>query len=1008
MARDDFWLAVSRFMQELEIALEGDNSRLVDLFDARHARKVLAAFGTAFGALPQADQEWTKDEHAFLDQAVAGLAQEGKVVCVRLALFAEMVKGKPWTPATLREVGGIEGVGVSFLEETFAASTAPPAHRVHQKAAQAVLKALLPEAGTDIKGHMRSQQELLAASGYGSRPKDFNDLLRILDSEIRLITPTDPEEVGHEPTDEEGQARLPVLRSEPPLVGQAAVPVPASPTRYHQLTHDYLVPSLRDWLTRKQKETRRGRAELLLADRAAVWNARPENRQLPSLLQWLQVRRLTRRKNWTAPQRRMMGRATRYHAVRCLVAALLLALAGWGAFEGYGWMQAEKLVGSIMSAETAEVPRLVEQLAPYHRWADGRLRRHLREAPEDSKERLHASLALAGVDAGQVEYLYGRLLDAEAHEVAVIRQALVDHKEELLERLWKVVEQPERGREGQRLRAACGLAAFDPDNPRWANSAGPVVQQLVAVSPVFLERWMAALRDIRERLRGPLVAAFRDRREERAGERSLAASILADYAADQPELLADLLMDAEATQFAVLYPKLQTHGDRALTLLRAEVARKLPPDAKNDAKEQLAKRQANAAVALLRMNDPETVWPLLKHSPDPRARSYLVHRFRPLGADAGALLKRLDEEADVTSRRALILSVGEFAEEAWPSGERSVLLEKMKDVYRTAEDPGLHASAEWLLRQWRQEEWLRETNAAWAKDRVKGEGWWVEGENKASGHPPPTTPGWYVNPQGQTMVVIPGPVEFVMGSPPTEEGRSAYESQHRKRIVRSFAIAAKPVTKEEFLAFLPEFGHDQMKRYPEPSCPIGGVSWYEAAAYCNWLSKHEGIAEDQWCYETDSKGRVTKMKEKYLSLRGYRLPTEAEWEYACRAGAVTSRYYGESDELLGKYGWYLWNSADRTWPVGSKKPNDLGLFDMHGNVWNWCQERYREYPQGEKEGYEDNEDVLTINSQEGRRLRGGSFHDLPVYVRSAYRGRNAPATRDVLIGFRAARTSTAE
>ena len=130
---------------------------------------------------------------AFLEQSVAGLAQDGKVISVRLALFAEMVKGKPWTPATLREVGGTEGVGVTFLEETFSASTAPPEHRLHQKAAQAVLKALLPQSGTDIKGQMRSEAELRDASGYASRPRDFDDLIRILDPELRLITPTDPE-----------------------------------------------------------------------------------------------------------------------------------------------------------------------------------------------------------------------------------------------------------------------------------------------------------------------------------------------------------------------------------------------------------------------------------------------------------------------------------------------------------------------------------------------------------------------------------------------------------------------------------------------------------------------------------------------------------------------------------------------------------------------------------------------------------------------------------------------
>ena len=286
MVRDDFWLAASRFMRDLEIRLvEGENSALVDLFDPRHARKVLMAFGRAYGALPENIGDLSSDQDSFLDQSISGLAQDGKIISVRLALFAEMVKGKPWTPATLKEVGGTEGIGLTFLEETFSASTAPPEHRFHQKAAQAVLKALLPETGTDIKGQMRSRQELLEASGYANRPRDFDDLIRILDPELRLITPTDPEgkrgRFGFA-----GESRREIL---------------------YQLTHDYLVHSLRDWLTRKQKETRRGRAELLLADRAAVWNARPENRQLPSLLQWFNIQWWTQKNNWTPPQRKMIA-----------------------------------------------------------------------------------------------------------------------------------------------------------------------------------------------------------------------------------------------------------------------------------------------------------------------------------------------------------------------------------------------------------------------------------------------------------------------------------------------------------------------------------------------------------------------------------------------------------------------------------------------------------------------------------------------------------------------------
>ncbi len=141
LVRDDFWLAVSRFLADLEVELiQGHNTALVDLFDTRHATKVLTAFGAALGNLPENGREISKDQRQFLDQAIAELAQGKKVVSVRLALFAEMMKAKQWTPATLREVGGAAGVGVTFLEETFVSPQANPRHRMHQKAAQAVLE----------------------------------------------------------------------------------------------------------------------------------------------------------------------------------------------------------------------------------------------------------------------------------------------------------------------------------------------------------------------------------------------------------------------------------------------------------------------------------------------------------------------------------------------------------------------------------------------------------------------------------------------------------------------------------------------------------------------------------------------------------------------------------------------------------------------------------------------------------------------------------------------------
>jgi formylglycine-generating enzyme required for sulfatase activity len=137
----------------------------------------------------------------------------------------------------------------------------------------------------------------------------------------------------------------------------------------------------------------------------------------------------------------------------------------------------------------------------------------------------------------------------------------------------------------------------------------------------------------------------------------------------------------------------------------------------------------------------------------------------------------------------------------------------------------------------------------------------------------------------------------------------------------------------------------------------------------------------------------------YLRRVGYRLPTETEWEYCCRAGALTSRYYGETDELLDNYAWYLQNSANHLQPVGLLKPNDLGLFDMLGNALEWCQSKSTAYHDGV-----DLEEPLDVNDKTTRVLRGGSFFTQGLTVRSADRYMYVPTVRPTNVGFRPART----
>jgi hypothetical protein len=274
-------------------------------------------------------------------------------------------------------VGGVEGLGVTFLEETFCCPTSNPKYRLHQQAARLVLKALLPETGTDIKGNMRSHTELLDASGCAERPEDFEALLRILNNEVRLITPTDPEGAQREGAKTAGLA-----------AGE----------RYYQLTHDYLVPSLRDWLTRKQKETRRGRAELRLAERAAAWNAKPENRHLPSWWEYLSIRGLTEAAKWSELERRMMRRADRLQTLRFAAAVCLLVCvvtAGVAGRNQYRRSVATGYVEQLLNTTAEGVAPFAELVRPLRSHGIPMLRAAFDDPDRSPSERLHAACALA-------------------------------------------------------------------------------------------------------------------------------------------------------------------------------------------------------------------------------------------------------------------------------------------------------------------------------------------------------------------------------------------------------------------------------------------------------------------------------------------------------------------------------------------------------------------------------------------------------------------------------------
>ena len=239
--------------------------------------------------------------------------------------------------------------------------------------------------------------------------------------------------------------------------------------------------------------------------------------------------------------------------------------------------------------------------------------------------------------------------------------------------------------------------------------------------------------------------------------------------------------------------------------------------------------------------------------------------------------------------------------------------------------------------------------------------------------------------------------EFTMGSPAGELGRDDDEVQHQVTITRAFELKATEVTQAEWQAVMGN--NPSYFAACGGNCPVENVSWYDAVDYMNRLSDNEGLAR---CYANDAERAFAG-----LDCPGYRLPTEAEWEYAARAGTQTAFYTGgithpfdcePLDPNLDLAGWYCGNAGDTTHPVGLKQVNAWGLYDMHGNVLEWVQDWYGGYPAGAA--------VDPLGSAAGvvRVVRGGSWSLVAGFARSAGRFWFDPGPRNFNFGFRPARS----
>jgi formylglycine-generating enzyme required for sulfatase activity len=249
----------------------------------------------------------------------------------------------------------------------------------------------------------------------------------------------------------------------------------------------------------------------------------------------------------------------------------------------------------------------------------------------------------------------------------------------------------------------------------------------------------------------------------------------------------------------------------------------------------------------------------------------------------------------------------------------------------------------------------------------------------------------------ENLVRIKGGI-FTMGSPSSEIRREKDEASHSVTL-GDFHIGKYEVTQKEYKDIT---GADP-SNFKGDNLPVENVTWHEAVQYCNARSKKEGLTP---AYTIDASGADPAVAWN-KNANGYRLPTEAEWEYASRAGTTTPFNTGGniSPKQANYYGTYPYNNApsgeyrERTVPVGSFAPNPWGLHDMHGNVWEWCWDRYGEYPSGVSNNLDGAPSgVYRVN-------RGGGWNDFGRHLRSAYRAAHSPVNRTFNLGFRVVRNA---
>lgn len=720
---------------------------------------------------------------------------------------------------------------------------------------------------------------------------------------------------------------------------------------------------------------------------------------------------------------------------------------------------------ALTTSVAGELPGIFESLTPFQATILPMLYDKLDDVQTTADERPRLRMAIVELEQDpvlreqQAVQLVDYLLVADPEDFRVTRDCLDFCKQAMADQLWTDAEDStDSSSRGRRFRAAAALAQYDPGSPSWFKIAPDVADHLTSLNETEASKWLPALAQIRNSLKPKLKVAYKVRADASDNTPQRTAAILASLFVDDVEFLVSLIPIATAQQLPYLTDALGKHQSQALEQLRKTLKQENFAAASGTSEHV---QKSNLVMALIQLKD-QSQWNELKSGSDTSVPTELIERLGPASTSVDFLTAQIKnrESVDPDVLAGILLSLGQYKPNQILRTRKDDLRSELLDIFSNHSNARVHSCARWILQQWGEDLTLLENALRSDQPKAKMK-WHVDmAGNTFALFGPIDNFEMGLNDQMATG-------SGLVASEILDEPR------HRKSIPRRFGICIHEVTNVQFEEFEMDIFKEHELEYQQrlkelqqaivdlenvtesvneetnqknakkrdelelvkrqlesgmlsaktkrdrfakldKQLPVADVVFFRTLAYCRWLSNQQKIEcgsypTVKFFLQVADRKTDFIFTHSHVDHLGYRLPTATEWEYACRGRSETLFPFGRSTTNVAQYAWYATNSDASPHPVGKLKPGNTGLFDILGNVSEWCLDWYHEKLPSSSDGQPDPTYVdfgpdLANQQSHLREYRGGSFMNEIYSVRSTKRFSARPITGLTRIGFRLART----